>query len=197
MSKTLKLFLISLAISVPVWWGTDLFQKGFENFLFAKINVDDSSLFTADLVSTLFDKPQKELNIQANAALSVIVENGQNDWNIIFQENQKERMPIASLTKLMTALVVLENYDLSQEVEISQKAVDQEESIGQLKVGEKMTVKDLLYITLIESSNDAAYALAEVIGVNNFVDIIPKFRQDLYRITSVRQYAGNSIFHHQ
>jgi len=172
MTKTLKLFLISLAISVPIWWGTNLFQKGFENFLFAQIIPESNQSFTAELVSALTDSPQKELNIQAEATLSVIAEDGQQGWSIMYQHNQKEILPIASLTKLMTAYVVLENYDLSQPVTISQTAVGQEEDLGQLKAGEILTIKNILYIMLIESSNDAAYALAEVIGVNNFVDIM-------------------------
>lgn len=173
MSKTINLFLISLAISLPVCLGINLFQKGFENFLFAQISVPDSRSLAAEIAFPLLNSEQQQnAVIQAKSALSLVIEEGQNNWNILYEQNQKEKLPIASLTKLMTALVVLENYDLSSPVQINENAVNQEEEIGQLKAGEILTAKDLLYIMLIESSNDAAYALADVIGVNNFVDIM-------------------------
>jgi len=172
MSNILKLFLISLVISLPIWWGANLFQQGFENYLFAKTTVPNSQVLTAEMVGTLLNPPQKELNIQAKSAFSILTEEGQQGWTVVYEQNEKLRLPIASLTKLMTALVVLENYDLNQQVMISKAAVDQDETIGQLRVGEILSVKDLLYMTLIESSNDAAYALSELIGVNNFIEVM-------------------------
>lgn len=81
---------------------------------------------------------------------------------ILYQKNDlNEQRPIASLTKLMTALVVLENADLNSFFKISQNAVQTEGEMGNLKVGEELTVKSLLYALLVNSSNDAAVALAE------------------------------------
>lgn len=80
-----------------------------------------------------------------------------------------KKMPIASLTKLMTALVVLENYDLSATTIISEKAMAEVGQQGSLKLGEVMPVGALLKIILIESSNRAAYALAEIMGAETFV----------------------------
>ena len=91
---------------------------------------------------------------------------------VLFKKNGSQKLPIASLTKLMTALVVLDNYNLSQLAEISKEAVLQEEEQGELKVGEILFVKNLLYIMLMESSNDAAYALSEIIGKESFVDLM-------------------------
>ena len=88
---------------------------------------------------------------------------------VLFSRNSDEQLPIASLTKLMTGLVALENYPLEQEATISEEAMKQEGVQGVLKAGEILTIENLLYITLMESSNRAAYALAEVIGNDNFV----------------------------
>jgi D-alanyl-D-alanine carboxypeptidase (penicillin-binding protein 5/6) len=88
---------------------------------------------------------------------------------MLFEKNSQEELPIASLTKLMTALVVFSQYDLSSKVTIDQAAMDQEGEQGDLKLGQTLTVRDLLYITLIESSNRAAYALAEPMGQDAFV----------------------------
>lgn len=90
---------------------------------------------------------------------------------ILFEKRAKEKMQIASLTKLMTAIVVMENIDLSEIVEISKKAIDTEGNRVSLKVGEKLSVESLLYMLLLKSSNDAAVALAEhtALSVENFI----------------------------
>ena len=81
---------------------------------------------------------------------------------ILYQKNDLyEQRPIASLTKLMTALVVLENTDLNSVFKISPNAVQTEGEMGNLRVGEELIVKSLLYALLVNSSNDAAVALAE------------------------------------
>ncbi len=88
---------------------------------------------------------------------------------IIFQKDAQKRLSIASLTKLMTALVVLQNYDVNQKTQISAAAIAQEGEQGSLKLGEALSVRNLLFIMLIESSNRAAYALSEITGPQNFV----------------------------
>ncbi|HHE76437.1 MAG TPA: D-alanyl-D-alanine carboxypeptidase, partial [Candidatus Parcubacteria bacterium] len=85
--------------------------------------------------------------------------------------------PIASVTKLMTSLVVFdlkETYNLNQIIKISKEAVSQEGDSrwGGLKVGENLSVKNLLYMALIESNNDAAFALTEPVGEKAFVDLM-------------------------
>lgn len=113
-----------------------------------------------------------DLQIAAKAAICVEV-NSTDKNKILFKKNENEQLPIASLTKLMAALVVLENkdkdYDLDKVTVISQKAVDQPGGQGLLTAGEFLSIENLLYIMLIESSNDAAYSLAEVIGIDKFV----------------------------
>lgn len=82
-----------------------------------------------------------------------------------------EQLPIASLTKMWTAYVVLTYSDLDDEVTISEKAVQSEGSAIYLNAGEVWTVEELLYGLMLRSGNDAAYALAEHAGgsVNGFV----------------------------
>ena len=94
-------------------------------------------------------------------------------------ENPDDELPIGSVTKIMTALVVLdEGTDLDEEVPISDEA---ESYVGNvysnvgLISGERVTVRDLLAATLIPSGTDAAYALAEHVGggsVGNFVEMM-------------------------
>jgi len=94
-------------------------------------------------------------------------------------ENPDEQLPMGSVTKIMTALVVLEEgVDLDKEVTVSEEA---ESFVGStysnvgLILGERVTVRDLLAATLIPSGTDAAYALAEDVGggsVGNFVEMM-------------------------
>lgn len=81
---------------------------------------------------------------------------------ILFQKNDlTESRPIASLTKLMTGIVVIENADLDEVFTISKQAVATEGEMGNLKAEEQMTAKNLLYAMMVNSSNDAAVALSE------------------------------------
>lgn len=84
----------------------------------------------------------------------------------LYENNADEKVPIASTTKMATALVVLENYKdkLGDVVTISPKMIAVEGSDIQLRTGEKITVESLLNGLLIMSGNDAAYALAENFG---------------------------------
>lgn len=89
-----------------------------------------------------------------------------------------ERAYPASLTKVMTALVVLENADLDAEVTVEEGDLDEvtwDSSIAGLKVGETLTVRDLLACLLVPSGNDASYVLARFVGGGDwhaFVDMM-------------------------
>ena len=181
MNKEFKIFLVAFCLSLPFWWGINSLEKSLEDLFFFSQIVYDPYLLTArinqDFVRRVEEiKPRRnpqaeDLNIEAKSATSVLF-NLSGKEKILFQKDTEKQLPIASLTKLMTALIVLENYSFSQEVEISKNAVDQESEFGNLKIGEKFYVRDLLYPLLIESSNDAAYALAELNGVDRFVDLM-------------------------
>ena len=108
------------------------------------------------------------------SAKSVLAVELQDDGFIkfLFHKNPDEKLPIASISKLMAADIILENLDLMQSIEVTRGAVAQEEDAGQLKAGEILLAHDLLYIALTESSNDAVFALAEQIGTENFVGLM-------------------------
>ncbi|QDQ01940.1 D-alanyl-D-alanine carboxypeptidase [Lysinibacillus fusiformis] len=88
--------------------------------------------------------------------------------------NYDARLPIASLTKIWTALVAIENSDLQDEVVISPNAAMAEGSSIYLQAGETVTVETLLYGLMLRSGNDAATALAEHVGgsVEGFVRLM-------------------------
>lgn len=80
---------------------------------------------------------------------------------VLYEKNAFERMPMASTTKIMTAILAIENSNLSDTVVVSPKASDVGESSIWLAAGEKMTMSDMLFGLMLASGNDAAVAIAE------------------------------------
>jgi D-alanyl-D-alanine carboxypeptidase len=115
--------------------------------------------------------PKAEPEFTAKSAISILLSE-KGEEKVIYEKDSNKILPIASLAKLMNADIVLDNYDISQLGEVSKAAVSQEGETGNLKIGEKLSVENLLYVMLIESSNDAAYSLADAIGQKNFVDLM-------------------------
>lgn len=114
-------------------------------------------------------------DIQAKAALLVDANTG----NIVYAKNEHQELSPASLTKIMTALLVLEAVDsgklsLDQQLTASDSIteLDADGSSAGIKVGEVMTVEQLLYCMLVVSANEACVILAEAVSgdVDTFVD---------------------------
>lgn len=97
-----------------------------------------------------------ELAVSAKAAILMHADSGR----VLYEKNADERMLIASTTKIMTAIVVLEHCELDDLVEVDSRSAGIEGSSMYLKAGESYTVEDLLYGLLLVSGNDAASALA-------------------------------------
>ncbi len=81
-------------------------------------------------------------------------------FDVLYAHNADAVLPMASTTKIMTALIVLENCDLSEEVKVKAESCGVEGSSCYLVPGENITVEDLLYGLMLESGNDSAEALA-------------------------------------
>lgn len=97
------------------------------------------------------------VSTSASAAILMDGESGR----VLYAQNADQRRPIASITKLMTALVAVEtNPDLAEEVQILPEYVGAEGSSIYLKAGETVTLETLLYGLLLQSGNDAALAVA-------------------------------------
>jgi D-alanyl-D-alanine carboxypeptidase len=86
---------------------------------------------------------------------------------VLAARNAHARMPIASVTKLMTVLVALEHLKLGDTVSVQPTAAGVGESSINLRAGERLSVHDLLEGALVQSANDAAYALAAAAGGGN------------------------------
>lgn len=99
-------------------------------------------------------------NVNAMSAESAIVMDA-DSGRILYEHNAHTKRGIASTTKIMTAIIVIENCNLDDIVKISSKAALTEGSSMYLKANDKYTVEDLLYGLMLNSGNDAATALAE------------------------------------
>lgn len=97
-----------------------------------------------------------------NARAAVLLEAGSGD--MIFGQNENARLPMASTTKIMTALVALEALPLDTSVKITAASVGVEGSSVYLAEGEVLTLEQLLYALLLESANDAASAIAVAVS---------------------------------
>lgn len=117
---------------------------------------------------------------QINAASAISVESDLKGLNeVIFIKSGRAQLPIASLTKLMTAVVVLDNYNLSDIISVDQAADSQSPLKQDVKLGDSLPVESFLEIMLVESSNKSAYALSESIGEEKFVALMNQKAKNL------------------
>src|SRR5919201_1364175 len=92
-----------------------------------------------------------------------LVENGATG-EVLLAHDSRQRVAIASITKLMTVLLTLEHAHLNDVVTVSPEAAEVGESSANLQAGDRLTVRELLEAALIQSANDAADALADYVG---------------------------------
>ncbi len=111
-------------------------------------------------------------------AESVLIETIDNKQPI-FYFNSYKKWPIASLTKLLTAVVLLENLNLNEKIEIDNFALSAYGTSGNLKLNEIYNALDLIKIMILSSSNDAAVAFEQFLGKDKLLDLINKKIKEL------------------
>lgn len=109
---------------------------------------------------TVVKAAPESLRTNAKASAIVDVKSGR----LIYSDNGDQSMRIASLTKIMTAIVAIEHGKLSDMVKTSKRAVGKEGSSIYLQLDEEMTLLNMLYGLMLRSGNDAATAIAEHVG---------------------------------
>jgi D-alanyl-D-alanine carboxypeptidase len=139
---------------------------------------------TALIIAFVFLLSQNSLAAPAQPprtdARSVILYEMSSD-TVLYSENADEKLSIASITKIMTALIVLENCDLEDEVEIKREWTLIEGSSSNIAEGRRYTVRQLLYGLLLASGNDAACALAchTAGGISEFAELMNEKAKEL------------------
>ncbi|MFH0906886.1 MAG: serine hydrolase [bacterium] len=166
----------------------DFGQENVSDVIYLDSNSIVKSLLSAAISAVKLTNPNflpirdlgiNDPNIEARASLIFDLSNNK----ILYQKNTNLVLPIASLTKLMTSLIVLENLELEEIVSVSSKALERGYGVkGGLMVNEKISVKNLFHALLMESSNDAAMVLAEAVEQktdNNFVYLMNQKAREL------------------
>ncbi|KKP86228.1 MAG: Capsule synthesis protein, CapA [Parcubacteria group bacterium GW2011_GWC1_35_8] len=108
---------------------------------------------------------KQQLKLSAKAYLVGDLNTGE----VILSKNQEDKFPIASISKLMTALVANLVMKSDDTTKVSKKAINTKGTNGELKFGEKIKISTLLYPLLLESSNDAAEVIAEYFTRDSFI----------------------------
>lgn len=142
--------------------GQEIVSPYVEDEAFRDVQRFMSQFQAAEVAGVESWQPEKKLassapKIEAKAAAVVDFETNE----LIFAKNIDESLPIASLTKIMTALLALEYGDLEQKIEISKEAAETGEAYMGVEAGEKLRLEELLYGLLLPSGNDAAEAIAQ------------------------------------
>ncbi|MDF2989046.1 MAG: D-alanyl-D-alanine carboxypeptidase [Eubacterium sp.] len=173
MKKTLRLVLIIVII--------------LSNLLYTnKVSADDSNddepingLIGQESIETTGNKIPK---ISAGAAIVLDTASGR----VLYEKNAYTRRAIASTTKIMTAIVALENGNDEEDVLVSKRAAAIGGSTAHLKAGKTYKLKDLLYAMMLRSGNDAAIAVAEHIGgsVELFAEMMNRKAAEIGAINS-------------
>ncbi len=171
MNQRLKIFVLGIVCLFSLsLLANAVFNYSGELFFVRELEKEPSFFFLANMAEN-YEKDTDKCLVQAESAISVFVSKNNNS-QVLYQKNANKRMAIASIAKLMTGVIASEFYPADYEIKISQAAVNQEGTSGFLSVGEVILVKDLLKMMLIESSNDAAFAIAEPMDVEGLIALM-------------------------
>lgn len=132
---------------------------------------------SAATATTVSDVRADALSLSARAAVLMDGYSGE----VLYGRNADERLPMASTTKIMTALLALEQSELDVEHSIPAEAVGVEGSSIYLVEGERLTLRELVYALMLESANDAAVAIAVIVAgsVSAFADMMNRRAAEL------------------
>ncbi len=121
---------------------------------------------------------------KVTARAAVVME--QSSHRVLFEKNAHERLPMASTTKIMTALVALKYGQIDDVVTVGPNAAGITGSSIYLKAGEKLTLEQLLYGLMLQSGNDAAVAIAEHVGgsVKGFLALMNQTAEEIGAVDS-------------
>ncbi len=124
---------------------------------------------------------QQEITAQAYVAVDL------SDNSIILQRNQNLSYPMASITKLMTAIIAFEKIDLDQKIILTEEMLKPLGHSLSLYLGLEVSAENLIRASLIQSSNDAAEALSYFLGKENFLTLMNQKAKELGMV--------NTFFH--
>ena len=141
---------VFLVLGILFWLPMSINQKNSDN------NDTDAIKQSGFSLQPLLLTPMRGISVIATAALAVDFATG----SILYEKNADVVLPLASLTKIISSLALFDTLSLDEIVTTSEQAIATE-GASALMAGERYQVRDLLVMTMIESSNDAITALVE------------------------------------
>jgi len=177
--KKLKLLPVFLITALVFGVGVFAFRKLFTREIVIKEDLSEKKYYTSLLRSENLGsewEPGEMLEVNLEDQPEISAESGLvvdiNSGKIVFEKNSKEKMKIASLVKIMTAVVALEHKNLDERIVVSKKSAGVGENTMGISEGEVYTLEELLYGLMLNSGNDSAYAISEGVAGNaeDFVD---------------------------
>ncbi|WP_313129955.1 D-alanyl-D-alanine carboxypeptidase family protein [Anaerocolumna sp.] len=152
----------------------------FSNVITAKAEVDPTAINYSNSIDKKAIVTAEQPEVNASAAIVMEASTGA----ILYSKNVQEAYYPASITKILTTLLALENSSLRETVTFSKESVfdvDLDSSRIGIDVGEKLTMEESLYGIMLESANEVSYAVAEHISgdVDSFADLMNKKAKEL------------------
>ena len=174
---------ISTIILVPIFTFTPIGKRLFDGF------TSTPTPTIKPFTPTPAPKPSPILTVKGTppaitASESILMD--EDTGHILYESNGERPVPMASTTKIMTALIAIQAGDLNTLVTIHQDAVNEvilnNGSSAKLHAGDQLTLKDLLYGLMLPSGDDAAIAIADSVGgsTSNFVHLMNLFAYRLH-----------------
>ena len=133
-------------------------------------------------------------NVVAMSASSMVAVDLDNDY-VYFDANKDDKRLIASITKIMTTIVTIENIDIDKKITVGKEVLKAYGSAIYINVGEKITIRDLLYGLIMRSGNDAAVVLAKNVAgsMEGFAHLMNELASKTFReIFGTKNYVAKS-----
>ena len=154
----------------------------------ATASADASADASGDAQDTAEQESSQEVIVSADPSFTVAAKAALlidlNTGRTVYEQDADERVYPASLTKIMTCLLALENGNLSDVITVDESALsglNQDSSVVGLKVGEQITLENLLYCMMVSSGNDAANVVAEYIA-GSVADFVRMMNERAYAL---------------
>lgn len=137
------------------------------------------------IITFLLLIPSSVLGLTTTASSAILMD--MDSGRILYQKDIHQERLVASITKIMTAVITIENGDLDDIVTVGEEVLTMYGSNIYISLGEKITLRDLLYGLLLRSGNDAAIVIGTYIGGSeeNFVDMMNKKAKEIGMINTV------------
>lgn len=160
-----------LSILSGLLFASALLAVGVDSFLPSSAHSGNgmaSVIGATDLEIHAPPNPFLNIALEAHAVYVLDLKTG----TVLYAKNENEKLPLASVTKLMTALLAREHMSESTVVTLTKDDLAAEGDSG-LRPGERWRIEELLNVMLLVSSNDAAHAVAEFVGSQGHAEVDP------------------------